>query len=152
MAVMFGQFINHDLENGDQENYFAFRSEVENLFAQDLLVPDLTGDDFCFFPPGVPRCQEENAPYFIEYRPSAGVIQNGQFEVTNRVTSFLDLSPTYGSNKETATVLRTGTDGTLLSEDYSGQSRGTPFSFSDLPPPSLSGSHLNSDIMSASFS
>ncbi|KAL3907318.1 MAG: hypothetical protein SGILL_008924, partial [Bacillariaceae sp.] len=143
MAVMFGQFINHDFENNDMLKLYDLVAETPDVFEQDLLIDD-PEDRFCFFPPGVPgipsRCSPENGPYFVQYRKSAGSIDgvSQQFEVTNRGTSFLDLNTIYGSTEANATVLRTASDGKLATSDYSGTLSLGPFPityfFEDLPP------------------
>lgn len=149
LAVLFGQFINHDFEDNDKEN--LFKSQAEGAFAEDLTVDD-PDDFFCFFPPGVNRCDPALGPYYLEYRTSAGKISSttGQFEVDNRGTSYLDLGPIYGNNVANATVLRAGQDGMLLTEDYSGFLRfgpnAIPWSFSDMPP-SRATTGLNTDTL-----
>lgn len=148
LAVMFGQFINHDFENNDKKDLFVTKDEDPFVFAQDLIVPDIQNDAFCFFPPGSPnnRCLPGQGPYVMEYRTSAGVIENGQFEVTNRGTSYLDLGTIYGNTAPNATVLRTGTGGKLLTSDYSGNLFFLQYSFQDLPP-SRTETGLNTDTL-----
>ena len=148
LAVMFGQFINHDFENNDKKDLFVTKQENPLVFAQDLIVPDTDMDSFCFFPPGntTSRCPPDQGPYVLEYRTSAGPIVNGQFEVTNRGTSYLDLGTIYGNTNPNATVLRSFTDGKLKTSDYSGRIFGQPYSYPDLPPSRLD-TGLNTDTL-----
>lgn len=150
MAVMFGQFINHDFNNNDMVELFT------RTFEEDLLISD-PNDEFCIAPPPLPpvfRCDPANGPYFIQYRKSAGSTSTGQFEVTNRGTSYLDLGNIYGNTNANATALRTMADGKLKTSDYlSSLALGGPpvfFSNSDLPP-SRASTGLNTNTLNLDF-
>ncbi len=135
MAVMFGQFINHDFEDNVTKNQFVREVDGVSVF---LSIPILDADDpACFLGPAgsVFRCGPEDPPINIAYRPSDGEIFQGKFEVYNRATSYLDLDIVYGTDESTANALREFNDGRLLAEEFNGiTSFGLPFNFSNLPP------------------
>jgi len=150
-AVIFGQFINHDFENNDKEKLFISASEDPEVFASDITITDPL-DDFCFFPPlylppNASRCDPASGfpqPPNIEYRPSNGTVINGQFEVTNRGTSYLDLDTVYGNDDDTGDALRTKEGGHLRTDDYEGSFNipngggppipPIPYAYTSLPP------------------
>jgi peroxidase len=129
-TVMFGQFINHDLERNAHVNKFARDFEE---------VPIDPLDPICFVRPGgggppltESRCDDN--PNFL-YRKSEGDIIDGQFEVRNEASSYLDLNTVYGRNETIASILREGKDGKMKTENYSGTAFGyVPYYFENLPP------------------
>ena len=79
-----------------------------------------------------PRCSA--APY-LKYRSSAGSFIDGQFEIRNEATSYLDLDTVYGRDENIAGLLREGEGGRMKSETYSGTLfKFVPFNVEDLPP------------------
>ncbi len=117
-AVIFAQFVNHDLESN---RFVNASTQAAPLVAYVTEPNDVT----CFTAPGpapIPgyRCGANNTILEITAKFSEGVSdEKGEFSVYNDATSYLDLSTVYGSKSSTLDVLRTHKGGKLLLENYS---------------------------------
>jgi len=122
-AVMFGQFINHDLQN----NRFL---AGEDILVEDSTIPLVQKDDpFCFFFADVFHGNftlvngcEPTIPIEagIPDKSSVGQIKHGVFQVFNDATAYLDLSQLYSPIASNASSLRTHVGGKLLLGNYTG--------------------------------
>jgi len=131
LGIMFGQFVNHDLE----EN--AVLKPQERVF--DLRIPiESPEDSLCF--PRPPVVTEYRCDNLSDSNPNRPVIAArlsdtytddfGRLRVNNLQTAFFDLSHVYGKTEQMAQTLR-GENGRLLTEDYS---FGPFVTFTDLLP------------------
>lgn len=141
VSILFGQFVNHDLEKN------SFQNEFDLVFD---FIPIDPNDPICFFPVGGGPPSSDNlcpdSPT-IGFRPSDGEYIDGRFEVRNEATSYLDLDTVYGRNKNVANILREGEGGRLKVESYSGTAFGfVPFVFHNMPP-SRNSTGLNTDTL-----
>jgi len=129
ITVLFGQFVNHDLERN------AVIDEFEQIF--DFIYFD-TNDPICFVPIGGGRPLTESRcpdPASVRFRQSAGTLIDDEFEVRNEATSYLDLDSVYGRDDTVVDILREGEGGRLKEETYSGTAfRFLPYSIEKLPP------------------
>lgn len=126
LAIIFGQFLSHDMDLTpipfDPANMPAnFAIPIENCNGP----ADNALDELCVWPvPGDPFA----LPFVqknIFTRPSTGIRVNGVFEPINAVTSYLDLSPVYGSTNDVAHALRSHSGGRLKTVN---DNIGLPFS------------------------
>jgi hypothetical protein len=126
LAIIFGQFLSHDMDLTpipfDPSNTpVNFAIPMENCNGP----ADNANDELCIWrvpddPNKLPFHQKN-----IFTRPSTGIRVNGVFEPINAVTTYLDLSPVYGSDDRVAQALRTFTGGRLVTVN---DDVGLPFS------------------------
>ena len=131
MTVLFGQFVNHDLE----------KNAVHNEFVREFdEIPIDPNDPLCFLSVGRPkgpplatsRCDDSS---HLEIRPSKGSMVDDVFQVINEATSYLDLYAVYGRDETIANILREGEGGRLKADTYNGVAFGSvPYYFENLPP------------------
>lgn len=109
---MYGQFINHDLENnqhvGSQtivDDLAVYVKDRQDTACQATTLPPL--------PHGY-RCGDDDQVLVINIKPSFGELQSDNtIKVFNNASSFLDLDLVYGKTEEVNTKLRTGSGGKL---------------------------------------
>lgn len=119
----FAQFINHDLEH--------------NLFVEGFDNPETLVYTEVY--PGDVLYRQGASNNFIITQFSEGEIseETGQFEVINNSTSWLDLSPIYGSTQDISDRLRAFQDGLLRTSSYSvvaGPPGTPPIIYDNFPP------------------
>src|SRR6478735_437963 len=122
ISVLFGQFLNHDLE----DNHFFGHWEDNN---KSFVTPDSPYQFVWVLDPDDPiatfRGQNrvlDGAPCGIPFKPSAGRVEDGTFRPGNLNTGFLDLNQVYGPEPELAESLREHAGGRLKGEHYKGTS------------------------------
>lgn len=110
-SVMFGQFVNHDLEN----NQFVESDNPNGFSALVTYVKDVN-DTVCFDNLGNNVCLDPDSTIISSFaRNSGGEFQpDGTFKTINNATSYLDLDLVYGRSEEEHNKLRSHTEGKLL--------------------------------------
>lgn len=105
-GVLFGQFLNHDLES----NYMV---NEDDLFDVPLATYILNQtDDACLATdkrpfPHPDRCFDNNTIIYAHQKFSHGIRKpNGVLDIINRATSYFDLDTIYGRSKEESDKLR----------------------------------------------
>jgi peroxidase len=122
VAVLFGQLLNHDLE----ENRF-FGHNVDNN--KSFVTPDspyqfvwiLDENDPIATFRGQNRIRD-GVPCGVPFKPTAGAFVDGVFRPGTITSAFLDLSQVYGPDEHTVHVLREYSGGRMLVEDFEGTS------------------------------
>jgi peroxidase len=153
VAVLFGQLLNHELE----ENRF-YGHDVDNN--KSFVTPDspyqfvwiLDEDDPIATFRGMNRIRD-GVPCGVPFKPTQGEVVDGVFVPGTLTTSFLDLSQVYGPDAETQRVLRAFEGGRMLVEDYEGTSNirtefgplSVDYAVTNMPPKrSTTGLHVDS--------
>jgi peroxidase len=153
VAVLFGQLLNHDLE----ENRF-FGHDVDNN--KSFVTPDspyqfvwvLDPDDPIATFRGQNRLRD-GVPCGVPFKPTEGVVVDGVFRPGTITTSFLDLSQVYGPDEETHRALRAFAGGRMLAQDYAGTANirtefgplSVEYSVTNMPPSrTTTGLHVDS--------
>jgi peroxidase len=122
ISVLFGQFLNHDLE----DNHFFDHWNDNN---KSFVTPDspyqfvwvLDEDDPIATFRGINRVRN-GEPCGVPFKPSTGKVVDGVFYPGNLNTGFLDLGQIYGPEPELAESLRAFQGGRLKHDDYKGTS------------------------------
>ena len=120
ISVLFGQFLNHDLE----DNYF-FGHWIDNN--KSFVTPDSPYQFVWVLDPDDPiatfRGQNrlvDGTPCGIPFKPSTGDFVDGVFYPGTLASGYLDLTQIYGPEEETHRVLREYAGGRLKAEHYQG--------------------------------
>jgi len=120
ISVLFGQFLNHDLE----DNYF-FGHWIDNN--KSFVTPDSPYQFVWVLDPDDPiatfRGQNrlvDGTPCGIPFKPSTGGFVDGVFHPGTLASGYLDLTQVYGPEAETHHVLREYAGGRLRGEHYQG--------------------------------
>jgi hypothetical protein len=132
LSVMFGQFVNHDLE----------ANALANPTPANAIVITAPDDPFCFVSPAIPSSGPTanicgpGSRLLIPFQPTIGTTVNNLFTTVNQGTSFLDLGTVYGSNDTVLQKLRTFVGGKMLTQDYRGVTVpfGLPYQLTQLLP------------------
>lgn len=113
-GLMFGQFINHDLENNAKEDEDEFTKYHLFSYFRDR-------NDFACLETSEPplphpfRCGDNDPVMSLKLKKSHGVFdEEGNFWTINRATPLLDLSQVYGYNRTLTNKLRSFIGGKLL--------------------------------------
>ncbi len=121
IAVLFGQFINHDLE--DNHFYGHFNDNNKSFVTPDSpyqFVWILDRDDPIATFRGQNRL-DDGTPCGIPFKPSTGEFVDGVFRPGTLASGYLDLTQVYGPDDETSRVLRAFSGGRLKADSYSGE-------------------------------
>ncbi|CAB4879020.1 unannotated protein [freshwater metagenome] len=121
IAVLFGQFLNHDKE----DNYF-FGHWIDNN--KSFVTPDSPYQFVWVLDPEDPiatfRGQNrlvDGTPCGIPFKPSTGEFVDGVFHPGTLASGYLDLTQVYGPEEETHQALREFSGGRLTAEHYQGE-------------------------------
>lgn len=114
LSTMFGQFINHDLENTRTKN-------AHLLGNADLKTFILSQEDpGCYQNPQVPvgdkeyMCMDDDPVRTVSIKSSVGVFDDDDtLQVYNDATSFFDLDHVYGRTKQINDILRSNIEGKM---------------------------------------
>lgn len=119
-STIFGQFINHDMENNrmvDFEHFGVAPMTFYLLDTEDYSCKLHTGRPF----PHPPRCNPDDPVLYANQKLSGGDIQpDGTLAVYNNATSFLDMHFLYGLDDEMNSLLRTKSHGKLKTTPLTG--------------------------------
>jgi len=115
LSVMFGQFLNHDMENNQMVNASSrdhFPLVTYLIDRNDPQCPEATAPPAAF--PHPDRCNDNDTILTSEARFTGGTrLPDGTFRARNNASAYLDLDLVYGRNSNFASILRTHSAGKL---------------------------------------